>query len=151
MVFLYTIKKNKRKRISLSLSLYIYIYIYIFLNIWIYRYTTKSHNRYWWSHYIYKHSWAVCQKAGLVKTLDFVNPEMRKTLGFHFQKESQLKFEVSYHGNWLCEPNLLAGRFSSTNPEFHIKAHSLVEVYCMSESKSYWHTTHALISLRLLN
>ena len=38
----------------------------------------------------------VFQKVRLVKTL-LVNPEMRETLGFPFQKESELKLWVSYH------------------------------------------------------
>lgn len=49
---------------------------------------------------------------------EFVNREMGETLGFLFQKEKSLKLWVSYDGNILCEHNLLAGRFTSTTPEF---------------------------------
>ena len=49
---------------------------------------------------------------------ELVNPEMRETLVFQFHKASSALLWVSYPGNILREPNLLAGRFSSTNPEF---------------------------------
>lgn len=36
---------------------------------------------------------------------------------FLFLNERYLKLCVSHHGNWLWEPNLLAGRFTWRNPE----------------------------------
>ena len=57
-------------------------------------------------------------ESGFSEKSEFVNPEMRETLGFQFQKKRELKLWVSYRSNWLSEANLLADRFSSTNPEF---------------------------------
>lgn len=43
---------------------------------------------------------------------------MRETPGLQFQKERYLKLWLSNHGKLLCEPNLLTGRFTSTNSAF---------------------------------
>lgn len=51
--------------------------------------------------------WGGFWRAGLVQT-ELVNPEIRETLGFQFQKERQLKVWLYYRGNWLCEPKLAA-------------------------------------------
>ena len=47
----------------------------------------------------------------------WVNTEMKETLGFQFQEERQSKLWVCYCGNFLCEHNLLTGRFTWRNPE----------------------------------
>lgn len=50
--------------------------------------------------------------SGFNENSEFVQPEMRETLGIPTKNPSQLL------GNRLCEPNLLTGRFSSTNSDF---------------------------------
>ncbi len=70
----------------------------------------------------------------LSENSEYVNPEMRETLGFPLQngrfvkyRESRVTFsysetEVTYTQSQLprlcCEPNLVGSRFSLVNPEF---------------------------------
>ena len=57
-------------------------------------------------------------ESWFIENPELGNPNMRQTLGFLFQKERLRKPLVSVHGNFLCEPNLVTSRFSSTNSAF---------------------------------
>lgn len=58
-------------------------------------------------------------EGGFSENSEFVNPEMRETLGFLFQKERLLKLGVSYHGYLLKKRVYLNDYFAQIKKSDH--------------------------------